>query len=136
MMQAKALELRDEGTFIPVLCVDMNPGDDDDGRSPPDESRVAWESRRYLLRRVGYPCDGCPNILMTRLSGDGQATNDPYGWKDGTRTFPAAHQWIIEHWNELRDGDVVDVQFILGETSAPKVSERVSVQNVTTTARF
>ncbi len=24
-MKVKTLELRDEGTFIPILCVDMNP---------------------------------------------------------------------------------------------------------------
>ena len=35
-----------------------------------------------------------------------------------------AHHYIIEHWDKLRDGDVVDVSFILGETQQPKVSER------------
>ena len=40
--------------------------------------------------------------------------------------MPVAHNYIIEHWHELKDGDVVDVQFILGETKAPKVSERRS----------
>lgn len=123
-MRAKALEVRDIGTFIPVLAVDMNPGEDDDGRSHPDEYRAAWDARRYLLRRVGYPCDGRPNVLLTRLSGDWHATNDPYGWKGGARTFPVAHAWIIEHWAEIEDGDVIDVQFILGETPAPKQSER------------
>lgn len=113
-MQAKAIEIRDEGTFIPVLCVDMNP------RNGPDKTPL----QRYLLRRVGYPCDGRPNILMTRLSGDGQATNDCYGWGEGSRTFPVAHKWIIEHWTEIKDGDVVDVQFILGETTTKKRSER------------
>jgi hypothetical protein len=106
-VKAKALEVRDEGTFIPMLCVDMNP----------------TLGQQYLLRRCGYPCDGGPNIIMTRLSGEGQATNDPYAWKDA-RTFPVSHKYIIEHWNELKDGDVVDVQFILGETAAPKRSER------------
>jgi len=113
-MITKALEIRDEGTFIPMLAVDMNPSLDD-----------TFSGQHYLLRRCGYPCDGRPNILITRLSADGTpAWNDPYGW--GGRTFPVAHEWIIEHWNELRDGDVVDVQFILGETTAPKISERIS----------
>lgn len=128
-MKAKALELRDEGTFIPILCVDMNPPQYPVASMDPrdkEEDRESTAAQRYLLRRVGYACDGRPNIIMTRLSGDGQATNDPYGWKGNTRTFPVAHNWIIEHWNELNDGDVVDVQFILGETSAPKKSERVS----------
>jgi hypothetical protein len=122
-MKAKALELRDKGTFIAILCVDMNPGiyrDDEPGMSK------EYDAQCYLLRRCGYPCDGRPNIIMTRLNGNGQATNDPYGWKGVTRIFPVAHKWIIDNWHTLNDGDVVDVQFILGETSTPKQSERIT----------
>ena len=108
-MKAKALEIRDEGMFIPALAVDMNPTQD---------------SQRYLLRRCGYACDGRPNVILTRLDGSGKATNDPYEW--GGRTYPVAHNYIIDHWAELADGDVVDVQFILGETQTPKVSERIA----------
>ena len=108
-METKGLEIRDEGTFIAALAVDMNPTNDE---------------QRYLLRRCGYPCDGRPNVIVTRLDGNGKATNDPYDWSG--RTWPNAHHYIIEHWNELKDGDVVDVSFILGETKAPKVSERIS----------
>lgn len=107
-MKVKALEIRDAGTFVPVVCIDMQPENDGD---------------LYLLRRCGYPCDGEPNILMTAMGADGGAAwNDPYGW--GGRTRPVAHNYIIEHWHELNDGDVVDVEFILGETSSPKASER------------
>jgi len=109
-MEVKALEIRDEGTFIPALAVDMNPDND---------------AHYYLLRRCGYPCDGRPNVILTRLSGDGRATNDPYSW-GGCRTWANAHNWIIEHWHELKDGDVVDVSFILGESKEPRVSERFS----------
>jgi hypothetical protein len=105
-VKAKALELRDDGTFIPLLAVDINPEND---------------KQRYLMRRVGYACDGRPNIIITRLAGEGGASNDPYAW--GGRTFPVAHDYIIEHWNELEDGDVVDVEFILGETTCAKASE-------------
>lgn len=34
-MKVKLLEVRDEGTFIPLLCVDMNPIDWESG--PPTE---------------------------------------------------------------------------------------------------
>lgn len=113
-MKIKVLEIRDEGTFIPMLCVDMNPDISLGGVN---------EGQRYLLRRCGYPCDLRPNILMTNLSADGGAAwNDPYGW--GGRTRPVAHNYIIENWEMLKDGDVVDVSFILGETAKPKVSER------------
>lgn len=108
-MKAKIFEIRDEGTFFPMLCVDMNPDN---------------EAARYLMRRVGYPCDGKPNIVVTHASADGgKAWNDPYAW--GGRTYPVAHQFIIKNWDRLQDGAVIDVSFILGETSAPKISERV-----------
>lgn len=113
-MHAKALEIRDEGTFIPALAVDMNPD------FMPEERYAA---QRYLLRRCGYACDERPNVMLTKLTGDGsKASNDPYFW--GGRTMPVAHNYIIEHWAELKDGDVVDVSFILGETKTPKISER------------
>ena len=118
-MEVKLLELRDEGTFIPLLCVNMNV------RHEIGDSSKAYEARRYLLRRCGYPCDGHPNIAITHLSADGdRCSNDPYFW--GGRTRPVAHDYIIKHWVALRDGDVVDVEFILGETAQRKVSERES----------
>lgn len=113
-MQVKIIEVRDEGTFIPMLCVDMNPDND---------------VQRYHLRRCGYPCGGTPNIAITHLSCDGgEMCNDPYHW--GGRTRPVAHNYIIENWATLSDGDVVDVQFIIGETDKPKVSERLTVTSV------
>lgn len=129
-MQSKALEIRDEGTFIPALAVNMNPRPSypQNAMMTEDEFKASLEAssaQRYLLRRAGYACDGRPNVILTRLSGDGQATNDPYSWT-GSRTFPVAHNYIIDHWDELKDGDVVDVSFILGETKAPKISERVA----------
>src|SRR5258707_932771 len=59
MMKIKLLEIRDEMTFIPVLCVDMNP--DMEWDSPHSDRQLEPdEGQRYLLRRVGYPCDGRP----------------------------------------------------------------------------
>lgn len=121
-MKAKALEVRDEGTFIAVLAVDMNPVDE---TSP--ETCDAHAGQRYLLRRCGYACDGRPNIILTRLDGsNAKATNDYFAW--GGRTWPVAHRYIIEHWDRLKDGDVVDVEYILGERSEPKKSERETVR--------
>ena len=38
-----------------------------------------------------------------------------------------AHDYIAEHWAELDDGDVIDVEFILGEKPTKKISERETV---------
>lgn len=117
-MQVKLLELRDEGTFIPLLCVDMNPDLGADGGQ-------MFTAQSYLLRRCGYPCDRRPNIAITRLGAHSDpCSNDPHSW--GGRTMPVAHKHIIENWGKLKDGDVVDVEFILGEKPAPKVSERLT----------
>jgi hypothetical protein len=109
-VEVKLIEVRDSGTLIVALCVDMNPEND---------------AQRYYLRRYGYPCDGAPNVVVTHANANGDpATNDPYSWK--SRTWGVAHNHIIEHWDELDDGSVVDVEFILGNSLTPKVSERLS----------
>lgn len=113
-MQIKAFEIRDAGTFIPALAIDMNPSDDDD------------DQVHYLMQRCGYPCDGQPNVILTRLDGNGMATNDPYAW--GDRTWATAHHYIIDNWARLSSGDVVCVETILGERGTPKQPERLTVR--------
>lgn len=106
-MKTKLFELRDRATFIPIICVYC--GRDYD------------EISNFLLARCGYGY-GC-NILMTALVGGKKAHCDPYDWAD--RTYQVAHLYIIQHWDELINGQVIDVEFILGETTSPKISERV-----------
>ena len=103
-MIVKTVEIRDAATFIPAVAIQMAP---------------ANEGQRYLLRRCGYPRDGRGVVLMKLY--DQHATSDAYHW--GNRTMQTAHLWIEEHFDALSDGDVVDVQFILGETPTPKRSE-------------
>lgn len=113
-MEVKVLEIRDRNTFIPVICI----------RPTPDN-----EAQRYLLRRDGYTGTMAePCIIMINAQCRGVAY-DPYEWAD-RRTKGTAHNWIAEHWSELADGDVIDVQFIIGETTAPKFSERVFLGRV------
>jgi hypothetical protein len=106
-MKTKLIEIRDRATLIIALCVDMQPDN---------------ETQRWGLRRYGYACDGRPNVMITHATGERRASNDPYYWND--RTWSTAHHHILENWTTLSDGDVVDVEFILGETDKPKVSER------------
>jgi hypothetical protein len=104
-MEAKALEVRDRATFLPVLAVRMVP---------------ACEGQGYLLRRCGY---GSPAILLTALRGGERANVDPYEW--GDRTYKVAHDHIEKNWAKLSDGDVICVETILGERTEPKKSGRV-----------
>jgi len=113
-MTFKVLEIRDEGTCIPVLAIRMKADN-------PVQSY-------YVHERSGYPEDGSSIMLMVLYNGE--ATNDPYEWDTsrlhmGGRTMPNAHHYVLEHFDELHDGDVIDVQFILGEAFTSKVSERL-----------
>ena len=100
-MTTKLLEIRDAATFIPALAIRMSR---EDG---------------YLARRAGFG-DAC--VYLIHLEGQ-KCAYDPYDWTNN-RTMCAAHQYIENEWESLKDGDVVDVQFILGETTAPKRSEQ------------
>lgn len=101
-MRTKLLEIRDVGTFIPALAIKVS---GEDG---------------YLMRRAGFES---PMIYLITLATE-RCAYDPYNWTGGARTLHEAHRYIAEHWMELTDGDVVDVEFILGETSASKRSEQ------------
>lgn len=108
-MQVKMLEIRDAGTFVPVMCI----------RPLPDN-----EGQRYLLRRDGYSCDPADDIVIYINAQCRGVAYDPYDW-GASSTHMVAHDYIRRNWEHLRDGDVVDVEFILGHTSAPKTSERL-----------
>lgn len=121
-MRAKALEIRDTATFIPVIAVEL----------VPDEPATAFagdllarcglcEAQRWLLARCGLGMPGSYRVAVFKLQ-SGMSQMDPNHW--GGRTMTVAHEWIAEHWDRLKDGDVVDVRYILGDADAPAVSER------------
>lgn len=101
-MDTKFVEIRDEGTFIPALAIRISGADG------------------YLSRRAGFGDTACVYLIALATE---KAAYDPYSW--GNRTMVAAHRWLEEHYDTHKDGAVVDVQFILGETPAPKLSERL-----------
>jgi hypothetical protein len=112
----KILELRDRCTFMPVMAIKFDPQN---------------EAERYLLGRAGYGRGSAGDyVLLAEINGgDGQIHCDAFGWKD-RRTMGAAHQWIEEHWNEIEHGQVIDVEFILGETAEPKKTERIDPSGI------
>lgn len=106
-MIVKALEIRDRGTLIPVLAIDTLPTNMRQGR---------------VLRYAGY---SSRQILVALIAGGkGAACCDPYDWLEGFgRTMKIAHMYIAERFDDLSDGDVIDVEFLLGETKSPANSE-------------
>jgi hypothetical protein len=114
-VEVKLFEIRDEGTFMPVMCIRLT---------------STTEEERYLLARAGYGVDYMSQrqyIQMINLAGgSGHSCCDPYEWPGGATTLPEAHKHIIEHWDALETGDVVDVEYVNGRTSESKVSERLT----------
>lgn len=104
-MIIKLLELRDEGTRIAVMAISVTPEN---------------EQQRALIRSAGYS-PSFDDVMMIDLHSC-NGSYDPYK-HGGARTRREAHLYIREHFSELKDGDVVDVEFILGERDTPKVSE-------------
>ncbi len=112
-MIAKTFELRDAGTFIPALAIALSPGCEED---------------RYLIARAGFgrdPESQGKHVILTRLTG-GSAEYDIYNWGGAGRTMQYAHKYIIENFDRLESGQVIDVEFILGMTDKPKSSEALS----------
>lgn len=112
-METKLFEVRDRMTMIPVLATKLFPP-----RS---------EAERFLLGWVGYrslPGQYDSWIILVHLSTT-ECQNDPFGWEGGSRTMHEAHKYIEQHWDELQSGEVIDVEFILGESDYKKVSEAV-----------
>jgi hypothetical protein len=108
-MEIKCLEIRDSNTFIPVICI---------------RPVAANEEQRYLLRRDGYRADDTERLIIMIDAQCRGCAYDPYDWTGSTHR--TAHDFIARKWQSLKDGDVIDVQFIIGETTVPKVSERES----------
>jgi hypothetical protein len=76
----------------------------------------------YIHYRSGFPADGSGVIVM-KLDGQHDAHHNAHDWVYA-RTMKEAHKYIEANFHKLETGDVVDVQFILGETKQPKKSER------------
>lgn len=135
-MEVKLIEIRDRNTFLPALAVSLDITTDPEhwvtGHEALAREEARMERERYLLRRCGYsreriePGTSEPYVVLTPLRADGSPCRyDEYGW--GDRTYQITHQWLLNNWSTVCSGDVVDVEFILGEAQEPKQSEQITV---------
>lgn len=132
----KIFEIRDRGTFMPMMAVRLMirlpecrgiHTATDFSITPVNDSQEDW-----LLRRAGYGRDMILNhgdeadtfyVILVKLDGV-KAEYDPFAWSN-PRTLSTAHQHILANWDKLKSGDLIDVEFILGESAAPNESESV-----------
>ena len=112
-VEVKTIEIRDIATFISALAIKLDP---------------LSEGDRYLLARAGYgltEADQSEYIILLNLGGgEGQFNCDPHGWAGGASTMPTVHSWLLDSWESIKSGDVIDVEYITGRTPEPKTSER------------
>lgn len=107
-MTCKTVEIRDRGTFIPALAIRLDPSDERD---------------RYLLGRSGFgttPEAQGSYVLLVNLVKD--APYDAFG-HGPARTLGVVHRHLLAHFDDVPNGAVVDVEFLLGESAEPKSSE-------------
>lgn len=121
MSAIKFVEIRDRGTFIPAMAIRLDP---------------VSEEERWLLARAGYGEDVDTQrgyVLLIQIDGgSGRSECDPYEWarlrysrRASGRTMASAHVYMLQHWDSLASGDVIDVEYLLGETKTKKTSERL-----------
>lgn len=105
-MQIKTIEIRDSATFIPAIAIrpEMRTGGED-----------------YLWRRAGYDTPYRYILLLKLNDLSGQYGSADWG---SSRTMSVAHRYLEEHWDDIGEyGEVIDVEYILGETEEKKASE-------------
>jgi hypothetical protein len=129
-MVSKIIEIRDRGTFIPALAIRLG--------SPE-------ERERYLLARSGFGRtfeDQAEYIVLCEINGGEpcQCHIDPFSWGQNPRTMFVAHLYLLNRQQELHaaahkhdgfdslpQGALIDVEYILGIRSEPKLSEAVFI---------
>ena len=100
MIEVKRVEIRDRATLVPAIALRVKGNDS-------------------LMTRGGFYGESSPILLIHLLRPEVQ--HDPFAWIG--RTIHEAHKWLEANWDKFKDGDVLDVEFILGETKKPKESD-------------
>jgi len=109
-VEVKLLEIRDEGTKIAAMAIKMF---------------GANKKQRQILRFSGFN-QTTPDeylVALTYVACNNRQINFDYFEWSNSRTMKAAHSYIEEHFDDLKDGDVVDAEFILKLTDKPKKAE-------------
>ena len=108
-MEVKVFEIRDRATMFPAVAIRIE---------------HAHIRERKILRRGGFNLDEVV-VMFSHSSDEIRAYRDEYlaRQKELGRTAYHAVEYIQNHFEELKDGQVIDVEYILDEVAAPKESE-------------
>jgi len=119
MSTVKFLEIRDRATCITAIAVKFSPKN---------------EQERWLLMTAGFGnsvVEQKEYVLFGGINGGAKdILTNPY--KQHSRTMYTAHIYVQKNFDELKNGQVIDVEFILGETGKPKTTENTSREDLRT----
>lgn len=108
-MENKLFEIRDAGTCIEALAIKL-------------QADVFNLKEKYAIHnKCGYQ-EQNPLIMLMKIE-SGETAKTPNDWDISTRTMQIAHSYIQKHFDELKNCDVVDVEYILGITKEKKKHE-------------
>lgn len=113
-MEIKLFEVVDRATRYSIMVVAY-------GYKTPKE--------RWLLERVGLGNGSAYSIQVTELE-TGKTERDRFKWRSEGRTLFEAYKYIADNWNTLSSGDLIDVEYILGEVDKPKKTGFVPLSGV------
>ena len=108
-METKLFEVRDRATCISVMATGFSREDF------PENSVEGW-----IIGRSGFR--GSHYVIVTQLD-PVKSEYDAFRWPESPRTMRQAHLYIESCWHNLKSGDLIDVEFNLGESSEKKTSE-------------
>ncbi len=109
----KMVEIRDRATCIPAWAIKMLPDSTD---------------QAFLMKQTGYGFSH-PCIMLISIEAPWHSARSWDEWRDSARTMTTAHKYIEENFNDIKDCQVVDVQFLLGEVDKPCKSCRQEQQD-------
>lgn len=100
----KVVEIRDRATCIVAFAIRMLP---------------QTEEEIFLFKWAGYRSSANPCIILISSSVPQCSARYHDEWRNVGRSFPEAHKYIEKNYDEIKNCQVIDVEFILGEVEKP-----------------
>lgn len=130
MVETKLIEVRDHMTCMIMLATrpgQYHPAPDTIRQPLLTPTHVEQRKREsWMWNRSGFGNDSSytrNSVFLTDID-RGETQLDPYDWRnDRTR---AAHIWIRDNFDKIPHTGLVDIRYLLGETTEPCTSDYVS----------
>jgi len=126
IIEAKLFEIRDRATSLLLLSTKIRMPENYGNLSEVDTITTR------MLRKAGYSFGQSYIFVKLVSSGLSNAKDfyDRYSAHSSGRTFGYAYEVIEQSFEDLCNGDVIDVEYSLGEAEEPKVAEYTEYESI------